>query len=131
MREKEESRPLVAQETGQDGMATGKTHNSYYHSTTVSGDRQSGPIASLLMYGPSSGVTLRRLEKLTGMDNRTIRRQIERERRAGALILSDNQHSYYLTDDPAEAQRFTRSMRHRAREILLTVRAIEKSAGLD
>lgn len=76
-----------------------------------------------------NGVTLRHLEKLTDLPGREIRRQIERERRAGALIISDNQHGYYLTDDPAEAQRFARSMQHRAREILRTARAIEGGSG--
>ena len=85
-------------------------------------------IADLLSPGPENGITLRELEQLTGMDNRTIRKQIERERRAGALILSDNQNGYFLASDSAEAKRFTQSMRHRAREILRTVRAIEVSA---
>ena len=78
-----------------------------------------------------SGVPLRHLEKLAGLPGREVRRQIERERRAGALIISDNQHGYFLTDDPAEAQRFARSMQHRAREILRTAWAIEGAAGLD
>ncbi|NCE63569.1 hypothetical protein D1159_03000 [Pseudoflavonifractor sp. 524-17] len=73
---------------------------------------------------------LRHLESLTNLPGREVRRQIERERRAGALIISDNQHGYFLTDDPAEAQRFARSMQHRAREILRTARAIEKGAGI-
>lgn len=56
---------------------------------------------------------------------------IEAERRAGALIISDNAHGYYLTDDPAEAQRFAQSMRHRAGQIIKTARAVEEVAGLD
>ena len=57
--------------------------------------------------------------------------QIEQERRAGALIVADNKSGYWVTDDPAEAQRFARSMKHRAKEILRTARAIERGAGLD
>ena len=68
---------------------------------------------------------------MTQWPERLIRKEIEVERRAGALIISDNAHGYYLTDDPAEAQRFARSMQHRAREILRTARAIEGAAGLD
>lgn len=88
-------------------------------------------IADLLSHGPENGVTLRHLEKLTDLPGREVRRQIERERRAGALILSDNKSGYFLSADPAEAQRFARSMKHRAREILRTARAIEGAAGLD
>lgn len=88
-------------------------------------------IADLLSHGPENGQTITDLERLTGCQSREIRKQIERERRAGTLIISDNAHGYYLTDDPAEAQRFARSMQHRAREILRTARAIEGAAGLD
>ncbi len=88
-------------------------------------------VADLLPHGAENGVNLRYLEKMTGLDGREVRRQIERERRAGELIISDNRNGYYLTDDPAEAQRFARSMQHRAREILRTARAIEEAAGID
>lgn len=88
-------------------------------------------IADLLSHGPENGLTLRDLVSITGIDNRTIRRQIERERRAGALIMADNAHGYYLTDDPAEVQRFTRSMLHRSAEIAKTARMLEGAAGLE
>lgn len=88
-------------------------------------------IADLLSHGAENGITLRHLEKLTDLPGREVRRQIERERRAGALIISDNAHGYYLTDDPAEAERFAKSMEHRAREVSRTARAIREAAGLD
>lgn len=88
-------------------------------------------IADYLSHGPENGVTLHHLEGITNLSGREVRRQIERERRAGAQIISDNQHGYYLTDDPGEAQRFARSMKHRARQILQTARAVERGAGLD
>ena len=109
--------------------AFGKAAISCNDWTTSAAGRQSGFIVSLLSHGAENGVTLRHLEKLTDLPGREIRRQIERERRAGALIISDNQHGYYLTDDPAEAQRFARSMQHRAREIWRTAQAVEKAAG--
>ena len=88
-------------------------------------------ISEFLLSGRSNAVPLRQLQALTGLDGRTIRRMIERERRGGSPILSDNQTGYYLAADPAEAQHFTRSMRHRAGEILRTTRAIERAVGLD
>lgn len=87
-------------------------------------------IADILSHGPENGQTITDLERLTGCQSREIRKQIEWERRAGALIISDNQHGYFLTDDPAEAQRFARSMLHRAAQIRQTARAVEKAAGL-
>lgn len=86
-------------------------------------------VADLLSHGSENGVTLHHLEKMTGLSGREVRREIERERRGGELIISDNKNGYYLTDDPAEAQRFARSMRRRALEITRTARAVEKAAG--
>jgi hypothetical protein len=102
-----------------------------YEDCTMSAAVRQIRIADLLPHGAENGVNLHHLEKMTGLDGREVRRQIERERRAGALIVSNNKDGYYLTDDPAEAQRFARSMQHRAREILRTARAIEEAAGVD
>lgn len=67
---------------------------------------------------------LRHLEKMTNMPGRVMLRMIKAERWAGTVIASDNQHGYWLTDDPAEAEQFSRSMEHRAR-------AIKEAAGID
>ena len=98
---------------------------------TTSTTQAQAKIADLLLPGRENAIPRRDLEAITGLDGRTIRLMIERERRRGTLILSDNHHGYFLSDDPAEAQRFARSMRHRAGEILRTARAIEGAAGLD
>lgn len=115
-------------ERAKETAAFGRAVISCNDCTTSAAGRQI-KIKDFLSHGVENGVTLRHLEKLTDLPGREIRRQIERERRAGALIISDNQHGYFLTDDPAEAQRFARSMQHRAREILRTARAIEGAAG--
>ncbi len=99
--------------------------------TTPAAERQPFRIAGLLLTGTENAVSRRDLIALTSLSDRELRRMIERERRAGALILSDNRNGYFLASDPAEAQRFARSMRHRAREILRTARAIEGATGLD
>lgn len=119
----------------QDGkVETGPVSQTAPHlhqqSTTSPPPGQAVHIADFLSHGPENGVTLRHLEKLADIPGREVRRQIEQERRAWVLIISDNAHGYYLTDDPAEAQRFARSMEHRAREILYTARAIREAAGL-
>ena len=122
-----EAAPKRAAETG---TACETVSSSDFHITTAAAVRQIR-IADLLPHGAENGVNLHHLEKMTGLDGREVRRQIERERRAGALIVSNNKDGYYLTNDPAEAQRFARSMQHRAREILRTARAIEEAAGVD
>lgn len=88
-------------------------------------------IADCLGRDRETARTARELCAALNIDNRTLRQRIEAERRAGALIVADNASGYWVTDDPAEAQVFARSMQHRAREILRTARAIERAAGLD
>lgn len=51
---------------------------------------------------------------------------IERERRNGVPILSDNQTGYFLAENDDERDTFVKSMLHRANEIRLTAAAIEK-----
>lgn len=105
-------------------LADGNSHPNH----TTSTPQAQAKIADLLLPGRENAIPRRDLEAITGLDGRTIRLMIERERRRGTLILSDNHHGYFLADDPAEAQRFARSMRHRAGEILRTAEAIEQAS---
>jgi len=86
-------------------------------------------ISDLLGYGPDRGLTLSDLRRLTNLNSRAIRLMIRDERMAGAQIVSDNVHGYYVTDDPDEVHRFAQSMRRRAREIVQVAAAVEKAAG--
>ena len=64
------------------------------------------------------------------LDSRSIRQLIERERRQGSPILSDNRSGYFLAGSPEEVERFSRSMEHRAREILRTAAAVRAASRL-
>lgn len=83
-------------------------------------------IAELLQRGQSNAIPLRHLEKITGLDGRSVRAQIERERRQGKPICSDNVTGYYLAATDAERTAFVASMRGRANEILKTAAAVER-----
>lgn len=83
-------------------------------------------IAELLGVGAENGITRRELERLTGLDGRSVRLLIERERREGVPILADNASGYFLPASEDERAACVRSMRHRAAEILITARAVEK-----
>ena len=74
-------------------------------------------ISDMLHEGAENGLTLTELVQLTGEDERSIRRRIQRERKAGKLILSDNQSGYFLPATEDEVKRVIRSMSRRAREI--------------
>lgn len=102
---------------------------SYLDSNTADSDRQP-KIADLLCRGQENAVPLRDLCSMTGLDGRTVRRTIERERRAGIPILSSvsGTTGYFLPGNPAEVERFAKSMFSRAREIALTANAVRRCA---
>ena len=101
--------------------------NAYSNISAPAGQRS---IADLLGVGRENAITRRDLERLTGLDGRSVRLLIERERRAGTPICSDNQNGYYLPCCKSEKDAFVASMRHRAREIERVAAAVEK-AGED
>lgn len=129
---KKKAAPVLEHQGGQDkvGATAWQAGASPCNDTTVKPPGQAFRVADLLLRGQENGQTITDLERLIGCRSREIRKQIELERRGGALIISDNRNGYYLTDDPAEAQRFAQSMRHRAAQIRQTATAVEKAAGL-
>ena len=100
--------------------------NPYENYTTAQSGGQ-GTISRLLMEGSENGLHLQDLVRLTGEDQRTVRRMIHKERRQGVPILSDNASGYFLPGSQQERDACVRSLRHRAREILAAARAIEKA----
>lgn len=97
-------------------------HSSFDSTTSAAKVPQ---IFSLLQTGAENGVTLRELVALTGMNERVVRLKIQQERKAGKLILSNNQDGYFLPERPEDVQRFARSMSRRAAEISSIARAAE------
>ncbi len=101
------------------------------NSTRSSGKGQALKVSDFLAAGEANAHPMSYLKSILHRDSRTIRLLIEKERRQGVPILSNNQTGYYLAGNPSEIERFTRSMRHRAGEIIRTVRAIEEAAEID
>lgn len=86
-------------------------------------------IYDLLPVGAENAVSRRELSALTGIEDRQLRRQIAKERRAGALILSSSEINggYYRAASREELQRYVRSMQSRCREILAVIRAAQEA----
>ena len=82
-------------------------------------------ISDLLHEGAEKGTTLAELVQLTGEDERSIRRRIQTERKAGKLIMSDCKSGYFLPTSTLDIQRFINSMSRRSREIAAISRAAE------
>ena len=96
---------------------------------TTSTPQAQSKIADLLLSGRENALSRRELEAITGLDGRTVRLMIERERRAGIPICADNATGYYLPSTEDEKAACVRSLRHRAGEIMKTARAIEQAEG--
>lgn len=73
-----------------------------------------------LRYGKAAAIASKPLAEALGFQSvRELQKQIERERSAGAVILSDPCGcGYYLSNDPAELLRFTRTLNARARNTI-------------
>ena len=91
----------------------------------ITDSRKTPSISELLQTGAENGRTLRQLVALTGLDECSVRLQIQRERKIGKLILSNCKNGYYLPEHPEDVQRFVRSMSHRAAEISAIARTAE------
>ena len=74
-------------------------------------------IADHLSHGAANGLTGAQLEQLTGIDKRTIRDMVSRERIAGAPICADTVNGYYLGESAAEVKASAKSLFRRAHAV--------------
>ncbi len=76
-------------------------------------------VQNSLHYGRGNAIPSKVLAEALGYQSvRDLQKQIERERAAGAVILSDPCGGYYLSNDPEELKRFTRTLNARARNTI-------------
>ncbi len=82
-----------------------------------------------LPYGRVNAIPAKFLAEALGFpSDRELRKQIERERAAGAVILSDcHRGGYYLSDDPEELRRFTRTLNARAKNTAKAAQSAQKA----
>ena len=128
MSRKKKARPDAAT-SRRAGQEKQQTRSNSHHKHTTQGPGGQRKIADLLSYGQENAIPRRHLEKLTGLDGRTVRLMIERERHEWVPILADNVTGYYLPATEHERAACVRSMRHRAGEIMKSARAIERAEG--
>ena len=133
MNEKENARPVAATtERAGETAALGGTSISLSNSITKQNEKQ-GKIEALLGRGSENRITTGELVILAGLRSaRELQAEIERERAAGALILSSSSGGYYLpSDDPAQArqeiERFVATVHARALNTQRTLRAARRA----
>ena len=126
---KKKTRPAggTAEQAVETGTACRSVTTSSSNNSTKHSGGQAGGIASLLMSGSENGLHLQDLVRLTGEDQRTVRKMIHEERRQGVPILSDNASGYFLPGSQQELEACVRSLRHRAEEILAAAAAVERA----
>lgn len=124
------SRPSAATPGRQveNGTFSGDT-TSTAQFTTQERERQPGTIERLLSPGAENALPLHHLVKLTGLPARQVRQLIQAERLRGAQILADNQHGYFLPESKADVEEFSRSMLHRAYQIIRAANAVQRGGG--
>ena len=89
-------------------------------------------VTEYLKTGAENAQTGRELARLLHCDPREITRSIERERRAGAPIVSSynpDNPGYYLAETADELQHYCRRLHQRAGEIYKTRRALLDTAA--
>ncbi len=77
-------------------------------------------VCEFLRYGRENAISSKVLAAALGFrSTRELQKQIEQERAAGAVILSDvSGGGYFLSDDPSELRRFVRTLNARAQNTL-------------
>ena len=86
-------------------------------------------VYATLHYGRENAIASKPLAEALGFRSvRDLQKQIEKERAAGAVILSDTHGGgYYLSNDPAELLRFTRTLNARARNTAKAAQSAQKA----
>ena len=82
-----------------------------------------------LHYGRENAIPSKVLAEALGYQSvRGLQKQIEMERAAGAAILSDSHGGgYYLSNNPEELLRFTRTLTARARNTIKAAQSAQKA----
>ena len=82
-----------------------------------------------LKYGRENAIPSKMLAEALGFRSvRELQKAVEAERAAGAVILSDPcGGGYYLSDDPVELRRFTRTLNARAKNTLKAAESAQRA----
>lgn len=86
-------------------------------------------VYDVLRFGRENAIPSKALAQVLGFQSiRELQKQIERERAAGAVILSDPcGGGYYLSNDPRELRRFIRTMYARAGNTLMAAESAQRA----
>lgn len=121
------TREATRAEAAENGF--GEARFSCNYSTTGSLERQPLRVSDFLGTGEKNGKTMKQLLEILPGDSRSLRAQIERERRTTPILSGPT--GYFLPASEDEVRRFLNSMRHRGRRVMASAANVERSAGFD
>ena len=87
-------------------------------------------VFEFLPYGKGNAIPSKVLAKVLGFQSvRDLQRQTERDRSAGAVILSTTLGGggYFLSDDPDELRRFTQTLNARAKNTMKAAESAQRA----
>lgn len=86
-----------------------------------------GKVYNVLRFGRENAIKSKTLARILGYRSvRELQRQVEIERASGCVILCDSHGAgYYLSNDPAELAKFTRTLNARARNTAKAARSAQ------
>lgn len=84
-------------------------------------------IMEILPEGKNNAISAEALTRILQLrSKRELQKRIERERKAGALILSSTTGGYYTSHNPAEVAEFVRTLESRAKHTFLALRTARR-----
>ena len=84
-------------------------------------------IMEILPEGKNNAISAEALTRMLQLrSKRELQKRIERERKAGALILSRTTGGYYTSHNRAEVQEFCRTLESRAKNTFLALRTARR-----
>lgn len=129
MRNVKKARPAVGaagQAAGLYDRAGQQSHEQY--STERTG--KASCIYDLLPVGSENAISRRQLMQITGLEDRKLRRKIEKERKAGLLILSNTSEGsggYYKPASTTEIRRWITMMEAYGRSVYAVLHTAQKA----
>ena len=126
MRDKEKAAPVDQTESG-SGQVYFEGFDPSEADYTIEYQPGQGTIAALLLRGSNNALTAAELARITGRQPREVRREIARERRSGAPVMS-GRAGFYLAETSAELRQCARALHQRAAETHRTAAALDAIA---
>lgn len=84
-------------------------------------------IVDILPEGKNNAISAETLTKMLQLPSkRELQKRIERERKAGALILSSSKGGYYTSHNRKEVQEFCKTLESRAKHTFLAMRPAKR-----